>query len=272
MTTDYSFFLPGSQQKGIILVHGLTGSPAEMKFVGKHLHKQGLTVYAPTLAGHCADDARLLATRCEDWVQSIKDAITKMRDEVAEIYLAGICVGGQVALLAAQQNPDKVKGVVIYSATLNYDGWNTPFYYPWSRYIMPLLVRIPAMRRVNFAETPPYGIKSDRVRNAVMRGGDGIEGTLPHFPAMALYENHRLNKQLAKVLPQTNIPTLLIHAREDDVSHPRNAEEICRLHGGACKIEWLDDSYHLVHVDQERKKTAALTAQFCGITPLADAA
>jgi carboxylesterase len=57
-------------------------------------------------------------------------------------------------------------------------------------------------------------------------------------------------------------PTLLIHAKEDDVSHPRNAERIQRLHGGQCEVVLLDNSYHMLHIDQERHKVADLTADF----------
>ncbi len=57
-----------SKQKGVLLVHGLTGSPLEMKFVGKQLNKMGFTVYAPTLAGHCQDEKALVETTYEDWI------------------------------------------------------------------------------------------------------------------------------------------------------------------------------------------------------------
>jgi carboxylesterase len=63
-------------------------------------------------------------------------------------------------------------------------------------------------------------------------------------------------------LPSITIPTLLIHARDDDVSHPRNARRIQRLHGGSCDIVYLENSYHMIHVDRERDRVAELTAGF----------
>lgn len=259
---SYSFFETGTNGKGVILVHGLTGSPAEMRFVGKQLHKAGFTVYAPTLDGHCIDEAALLATTYEDWVASLHQAIRDLQPQVNEIYMAGICVGGALALTAAQMNGANVSGVVIYSPALNYDGWNVPFYYPWAVQGIPIIRRIPLLNRISFPEHPPYGIKSDRVRNAIMNGGSGIEGTLPSFPARALYQNCRLNSALKTMLPRITTPTLLIHAMEDDVCHPRNSEKIKVLHGGTCEIMMLHDSYHMIHVDQERKKVAQATADF----------
>jgi carboxylesterase len=262
---DYSFYLQGSKKKGVLLVHGLTGSPLEMKFIGKQLNRMGFTVYAPVLAGHCQDKKTLVKTTYEDWIYSLKTALYKFQNEVAEIYMAGICVGGALALLAAHQENRLVKGVAIYSPTLNYDGWNVPFYYPWAPYGIPIGIRIPFLNRISFSESYPYGIKSDRVRKAVIGNANGIEGTLPHFPVKALHQNYRLNNAMKKSLPKITIPTLLIHAKDDDVSHPRNSAKIKKLHGGDCRVIILENSYHMIHVDQERQRVAELTAEFFGI-------
>ena len=260
----YDFHMQGSQNKGVLLVHGLTGSPSEMRFVGKQLHRAGFTVYAPTLAGHCGTERDLLATTFEDWVDSVRAAIRQFAQKVEEVYVAGICVGGAIGLYAAADEPS-VKGAAIYSPLLKYDGWNTPFYYRLAPLGIPIVRHIPLLNKMSFGESAPYGLKSERIRNAIIGKGDGIEGTLDRFPLIGLYENLRLNKALCDRLPNIHIPTLLIHAREDDVSHPRNATAIQSLHGGPCEVAWLEDSYHMVHVDQERHKVAQWTAEFFGI-------
>ena len=267
--SQYDFRMDAGRDKGVLLVHGLTGSPAEMRFVAKRLHREGFTVYAPTMAGHCADEAALLATRYEDWVASVRAAIRRFAEEVKEIYVAGICVGGAVGLLAAELEPGLVKGAAIYSPLLNYDGWNVPFYYPWARRLMPFFRHTPGLRRISFGEAPPYGLKSERIRRAVVGNGEGIEGTLPKFPLLALNQHLRLNDALVAGLPGCRVPTLLIHAREDDVCHPRNAEKIQQLHGGRCEVAYLDDSYHMIHVDQQRYEVARLTGEFFGMPPAA---
>ena len=256
---DYSFFLQGTSDKGVLLVHGLTGSPAEMKFVGKHLNKLGFTVYAPVLAGHCQDRDALIATNYEDWLKTLHKAVDFMRDKVNEIHIAGICVGGCLSLYLASLEP-RIKTVTSYSSALNYDGWNTPYYYRFAPYGIPILVKIPFIASLGFEEIYPYGFKSDRIRNIVLN--NRIEGTLTDVSVKALYEHYCLNKALKKALPKIQTPTLLIHAKEDDVAHPRNAYKIQKLHGGDCKIELLYDSHHMIHVDQERHKVAEMTADF----------
>ncbi len=258
---DYSYFLEGTNGKGVLLVHGLTGAPAEMKFVAKRLHAAGYSVYAPTLAGHGQDERALLATRFEDWAESLRLALNRFGPEITEVHAAGICVGGGLALYLAHLEPERVRRVVVYSATLDYDGWASPFYYKLGPVGIPIVSKIPVLRGLSLGESEPYGVKSERLRKIMMSGNE-MEGTLPRFPLRALNENYRLNRRLKQILPAMRTPTLLIHAREDDVSHPRNAYRIQAMHGGECRVVMLEESYHMLHVDQERRAVADLTARF----------
>lgn len=261
---DYSFFLSGSHEKGILLVHGLTGSPSEMKFVGKYLNKIGFTVYAPVISGHCTDKESLIKTRYEDWVESLRIAIYHLKKYVKEIHVAGICVGGALGLLLAAEE-DNINSVTIYSPALRYDGWSTPFYYPLFYHSISIIGRFPLINHIGFKEKYPFGFKSDRVRQIIMSHEGSIAGALTEFPLKALYENYRLVSAMKEVLPNIKTPTLLIHAREDDLSHPDNAYKIQKLHGGPCHVELLENSYHMIHMDQERQKVASMTADFVGI-------
>lgn len=266
---DFSFHLPGTSGKGIVLVHGLTGAPPEMKFVGKRLNKMGFTCDAPVMAGHCRDMKTLLKTTYEDWVGSIQDALLHLKTEVDEVYVGGICVGGAVGLMAAHGLPaGTVSGATIFSPTLIYNGWGQPGWHSSMHWLLPITAKTPIGRLIKFGEKHPFGLKSDRLRNAILaNSGDGIDGTLPDFPLQGLHENFRLNKAMKKALPHMTVPTLLIHAREDDTSHPSNAENIQKLHGGVCEVAYLEDSYHKIHIDQERQKVAELTATFFGLPP-----
>jgi esterase/lipase len=45
-------FVLGSGPVAVLLIHGLTGTPTELRRVAQGLAKRGYTVYVPTLAGH----------------------------------------------------------------------------------------------------------------------------------------------------------------------------------------------------------------------------
>ena len=67
---DLTFRLRGTTGKAVLLIHGMTGAPGEMKFLAKRLHRQGFDVYAPQLAGHGAGYDELLASTWRDWLAS----------------------------------------------------------------------------------------------------------------------------------------------------------------------------------------------------------
>ena len=245
-----------------MLVHGLTGTPTEMRFVGKQLNRMGFTVFAPTLAGHCLDETALLKTTYEDWLESLRLALDYFKTRVKSVSAAGICVGGALALYLAHQEKDKIDKVAIYAPALDYDGWNQPYWSPYARRFKDILIHIPPIRNAKFQETHPFGVKDDRVRKLIMENPAGLEGALPYFPAQSLYQNYRLNDALKKALPEIKVPTLLIHAKDDDVSHPRNSYYIQGKLGGPCDLVLLEDCYHMIHVDRERHKVAELTGKF----------
>ena len=257
---SHSYFLQGNNGKGVVLIHGLTGIPAEMKFVARDLNRNGYSVYAPLLAGHGVDKNTLIKTRWQDWLESVVFAVDQLRLHVDSVYTAGICVGGKLGMLAACHLPDVIKATAIYSPCFRYDGWNVPFYYPLLSRNISWLSRIPLLDRLSFSETPSMGSKNERLRRIMQ--GMTTQGVIEDFPGKGLVEMHRLGQTLKEALPSMKTPTLIVHAREDDLSHPRNARVIADTIGAPHKLCWINDSYHMIHVDAQHKQVAQLTADY----------
>ena len=261
LSDGLSIFGRGTNGKGVLLVHGVTGSPVEMKYIAKRLHRAGYTVYAPLLAGHGIDVATLRATRWKDWYRTVQHAADWLADRVDHVYVAGICVGGMIGLRLAHQNKS-IKAAAVYSPLLVYDGWNAPYHYRLGRITVRVAVRLGFSRFIALKERAPYGIKSDRIRRLIAERENGIRGTLPAFPVDTLHQNYKLFDVVKRILPEIQTPTLLVHARQDDLSSPRNPLYIKRHIGGRCEIEWLENSYHMIHVDQEHAHVADRTRAF----------
>ena len=255
-----SYFLEGTNGKGVLLIHGLTGAPAEMKLVARQLHRQGYSVYAPLLAGHGVDRETLIKTRWQDWQQSVQVAAEALARETKEVFSAGICVGGKLAMMAAHQCPGLFQAVAIYSPCFRYDGWNVPFYYPLLSRNIGWLSRIPFLDRLSFSETESIGIKDERLRR--LMENMTAEGVIENFPGKGLVEMHRLGKALKEKLPHMRTPTLILHAPEDDLSSPDNARYISRHIGAPHELAWIEDSYHMIHVDRQHRRVTNLTADF----------
>lgn len=266
-TRDLTFRLDGGLGKAVLLIHGMTGAPGEMKFLAKRLHRRGLSVAAPLLAGHGVDEANLLKTTWQDWLASVRQAYRELKADHDEVYVAGICVGGALGLALAAEDPS-VAGSAVYSMTYSYDGWNMKSWYASIRPLVEPFAGLPLIRRLSFVEPYPFGLKDERLRDGMAAAqGAVIPGALDRVPLGAMAEMHWLADHLDSVGPLIHQPTLILHAREDDMSHPRNAYRLQKVLGGRVELRLLDDCYHMIHVDRQRDLVGDLTADFFGAPP-----
>ncbi|UXN58338.1 alpha/beta hydrolase [Phyllobacterium zundukense] len=264
----FGYFMEGTNGKGVLLVHGLTGAPAEMRLVARQLNRRGYTVYVPLLAGHGGDVRKLRGTRWQDWLESVEQAVEQLTAYTSEMFAAGICVGGKLALLAAHEQPGMLKAVAIYSPCFLYDGWNVPFYYPLLSRNITWLAHVPFLDRLNFSETSALGVKDQRMRR--MMESMSREGILEKFPGKGLVEMYRLGRALKHELPHMLTPTLILHSREDDLSSPVHARYISDHIGAPNELRWIDDSYHMIHLDRQHRQVADLTADYFGVGHASD--
>ena len=266
---DRSFELEGDGRKGVLLIHGLTGAPSEMRPVARRLNRAGFIVSAPQLAGHGENEAALLKTSWRDWLGSVRDAYRRLAKQVDEVYVAGICVGGALGLALCAEAPE-IRGAAAYSMTFEYDGWNMPRF-AVAAPVIQFVANLPLVRRLSWEETYPYGLKDLRLRELASRAPDTlIEGAIDRLPLGALYEMYRLARHVERAGADIHTPTLIVHAREDDMAHLRNAHRLRDALAGPTRLEVLEDSYHMIHVDKERGRVGDMTADFFGAPVRAD--
>ena len=234
-----------------------------MRFVGKRLASAGYTVYGMQLQGHCGTEEDLLATGWRDWYDSVERAYRRLARTCDRVFVGGLSMGALLALhLAAHLPRGALSGVALYSTTLWYDGWNTnPF-----RFLLPLVLRLPFGQRYSFWEEPPYGIKDERLRSVVvsrMLSGDSVGGGLPVVRGQSLSELHRLIRRVKRELHTIATPALILHASEDDMTSVRsNADVLERTLAGPVRKVVLDDCYHMITVDRQRREVADHTIDF----------
>jgi carboxylesterase len=265
---DYGFRLMAEGGRAVLLIHGMTGAPGEMKFLARRLYRRGLSVAGPLLAGHGLDEAHLLTSRWQDWLGSVRDAFAALKADHDEVYVAGICVGGALGLALCAEEP-RVAGAAVYSMTYRYDGWNMK---PWNRAVTPLLrplAGLPLVRRLSFTEPYPFGLKDERLRDGMAATqGAVIPGALDRIPLGAMGQMHALCDHVDRTAGRISQPVLILHAQDDDMSHPRNAQRLHEALDGRSTLRLLDDCYHMIHVDRQRDLVGDLTADFFG-APLA---
>ncbi len=266
--TDRGLFLKGSNGSAVILAHGMTGSPQEMKFLGTFLNQRGYSVICPRLANHGKPIEILKKTTWQEFYQSVRSAFLEMKAEHKFVFAAGLSMGALLTLLLADDFGDKLSAVSCLSPTLFYDGWNTP----WYKCFLPLAFITPLKRFLYFKEEPPYGIKNEQIQRLMHRyySNTGLHNSehvarygYPYFPVTLFYQLHLLVRHLSKRLPNINVPLQLIQARNDDITSVKNSQFIYdRVKSSDKELILLDNSYHVITADQEREKVAEKVDSF----------
>lgn len=254
MISNVDFFWKAGRN-GVLLIHGLTGAPAEMRQVAKGFHEAGYTVYGMQLAGHCGDEADLLTTTWQDWYQSVVQAAQRLSEHVDKLYLAGLSMGALLALKYAQEQPHRVHGLALYGTTFRYDGWAIPKIAKLS-FLLPLILKLGFGHKRRFMETHPYGLKDERLRKRIlqnMNSGDSTLAGLPGNPWPSLAQLFALSGQVRAKLSQVRAPCLVVHATHDDIASTKNARLIVDNVAGKVSLLLLENSYHMVTIDQEYK-------------------
>lgn len=259
---ELGIFLPGSRI-GVLLIHGLTGTPTEKKLIARRLNKYGFSVLCPRLAGHCGSEAELLATNWRDWADSAENAFTRLAEHMDVVFVGGLSAGAVLSLYLSHRHPDKVRGAALYSITLRWDGWTIPKL----SFLLPLVLRVPYIgKRYRFEEAFPYGLMNERIRSLIfsqMHSGDAEAAGFTGTPGFSLREMRKLVSLVKKNMPEIATPVLAVHSSNDDVASAKsNAMYVCKRVKGPCELLLLDKSYHMITVDQERDKVGDATARF----------
>ena len=262
------FFFKGDNGSTVILIHGLTGTPNEMRFLATFLNKKGYSVVCPRLAKHGEPLSVLKYARWQEFYKSVQDALVNdLSDTTGTIFAAGLSMGALLALLLADNFTDRICGVTCLAPTLFYDGWNTPL----SKYLMPL-ASTPLRYMFYFKEEPPYGIKNEIIQERIHRYYknatlDDLENVAqygyPYFPVTLLYQLQLLVKYITKRLPKMDFPVQLIQAKDDDMTSVKNSKFIYdRIKSETKEMVLLYNSYHVITADQERDIVAQKMEDF----------
>lgn len=247
-----------SGRVGVLLIHGLCGSPSEVRFVANGLMRNGYTVLCPTLAGHGGSEAELLASTWQDWLASAEKGLEELSETCETVIVGGLSTGAVLGLMLAARHPDKVHAVALYSPTLWLSGRQIPWY-------LPLFRLLDSKRLANLFRFPVpihAGIKDKRIRNFITAALAAEGGTLPSTPGGAVLERRRLAREVTRHLGAITQPVLILHAREDDYAGLDNATYLQRELAGPVDLVVLEDSYHMVTVDRQRHVVLDRTASF----------
>lgn len=250
MTLDFILKHEDESKGAVLLFHGLTGSPFELKKYGHFLYNSGYDVYAECLPGHGEKWEEIYTVKCQDWLDFAYNRFEKLKKEYKDVFVSGLCLGAVLAIAVAEKFPQKVAGVIALSTTLYLDGWRLP----WYKCFMPVALATILRFYYKYPECDPHGIKNLKTRNAVKKLLEKGDVGMNDFPMTGFYELLKLSSMVRKNLSDVIAPILLIHSKEDDLTSLRSAEVVNKnISSLDKKYIILYDSYHMVLYDNEKE-------------------
>lgn len=247
---DYDFvFKHKKNSKAVLLFHGMTGSPFELKKFGQYLFVNGYDVIAECLPGHGKDMDNILKVTHKDWLNFAYKKFEQLALEYDEVFVGGLCLGALLALAVAEKYPHFAKGVLALSTTLFLDGTRMP----WYSFLLPLGFSTITRFFYRFPEGEPYGIKNEKARYIIKKLLEKNQVGMDNFPMTCIYELNKLSKLVQLDLKKVFAPILIIHSFEDDLTSPQGACLVFdEISSDDKKLIILQDSYHMILYDNEK--------------------
>ena len=225
-----------------LCLHGLTGTPYEVRPVAEALVSRGVRAVGIWMAGHNGTVDDLAATRHEEWVELARTELASLRAEHECVYLVGVSLGGLVSLRLAET--ERIEGIVTVGAPL--------------QLAPPIPLLIPLLRLIRKSRPKkPSGLADPE---ALARH--------PRFPAMpfnAVFELIRLQKKVIPDLARIDAPILVAHGALDQTVRPRDARRLFESVGtdsGRKRLMLLERSAHVAAVDYDGAEFAETAAAF----------
>ncbi len=238
------FLFPGTQKTGCLLVHGFTGTPKEMRWLGEYLNKRGYPVLGVRLTGHATRVTDMVRSRYQDWQASVEDGYHLLRGLSDQVVVIGLSMGGLLALLFGAEFP--VAGIVAMS---------TPAYLPPD----------PRLNRLNWRS-----LFTPLIPKEEPNGEDWFDDeawrdhiSYRYNPTRSILELERLLEKLPGALAQIDKPVLLIHSKNDHyVPHDSMPRIFDALTTPQKRMVWVEKSGHVITRDADRLKVFEAVAEF----------
>ena len=234
-------FEMGSGDHAILVLHGIAGSPAQMREMCERLSvvklHGGFRLYGAVLPGHGTDPEDLYGITWQRWYEHVEAEYERLRERHGRVSVIGFSLGAALGLRLAMSHP--VERLVCMS---------TPCYRHLFHDWLPAhwLLRIAGY----FASTARCFPKR------LPESEDGPEYMIyRNMPMDALNMAVDLAREIRPHLAEVKTPTLVVHSSADPASRPRGAQYIYdHLGSNEKRLVWLEDAPHgLMHGSDEDK-------------------
>lgn len=239
--------LPGAEplshdggHSGVLVLHGFTSNPASMRSIAELAVAEGYSVELPRLPGHGTSVEDLATATWDDWTKTAEGAFDALSARCSRVAVVGLSMGAGLAAHVAEVRPAVVGGVLI-----------------------------------NPIVTPPPFELADGVRQLLEAGVETVESigsdvkkegvaessydATPLAPLLSLFAGIG---GLYENLSLITAPVLLVTSREDHVVTWDNGTDLEARVRGPFERAWLENSYHVATIDNDRELLETMVASF----------
>jgi carboxylesterase len=223
------FYFPGNKT-GVLLIHGFTGSPSEMRYMGDYLKDKGFSVRGVLLEGHGTSIEDMRKTNHRDWIKSAELGYGELAEQCDEIFVVGFSMGGAIALHLAQKYD--ISGIVSLSTPIKI--LSRQYYI--AAIVKYLRLKISKQQRI-VKKKDPFIISYDKT------------------PIKCIVSLMQLINLVKTDLHKIEKPILIMQSYGDGTVHPSSANFIYKRIGSTDKsIIFLHRSGHVITCDCEKEQ------------------
>ncbi len=242
--TSTIFFKGLKASSCVLLIHGYTGTPYEMKWLAKQLNDSGYTVFVPRLAGHGTCKTDFLSSNWKDWLRCVCDAYIDLSAQYSDVYVGGHSMGGLLATILARSF--NVKKLFLCA----------PAFQVITKGSIPLWLTPIAKYFVKEVKRSDGSFFKDEEFNRA------IQDYTKAWYVPKLADFYKVKKLGVKSLPYIKASTLVVLSKKDRIVPFASKEIIEKNIKAQCEYLNLEKSSHLVLNDVEKEIVAQRIIQF----------
>jgi len=221
--------------RGCLLIHGFTGSPAEMRPLGEYLYERDITALGPCLPGHGTRVEDMQGVTWQNWYQAVEMAYQDLRQHCDQIFAVGFSLGAVLALHLAAQH--ELAGLIVLSPALGLKDRRSRLV-PWLRFVLRYLPKDPDPRHNDLTDPEAYR----------------RFWSYDAHPTWGVYQLLLAQKVVRSELGRIRCPTLVIYSTRDTAIAPDSGPVIYQsVHATEKEMLVLQNSGHGIVADSEHQ-------------------
>jgi carboxylesterase len=235
------FYFEGGRV-GVLVVHGFTGAPTEMRGLGEYLAERGYTVSGPLLPGHGTEIEDLAGRKWPEWAAAVEAAFSELAERCDHVFVAGMSLGSLLTANLAAERP--VAGIVLISPAI--------------------FLANPLARLTWITNLVPFTVRQDGAgTDLVDPEADKRAWCYEAIPGRAAHQVALLSKRVIQLLPRITAPALVVmSSRDSQLKYESGPYVIEKIASTDKKLIPLHNSGHNILVDAEREFVWEATAEF----------